>query len=113
MKIYSEKTNKEYASVDECLAAEKEFDEAVAAKKAAEEKALAERKAKQEAIVAERKADAEEVEAARQELIAAKKKFNDILAKFCQKHGAYHYTVKPSEGLHDLVSSVFDNFWML
>lgn len=113
MKIYSEKTNKEYASVDECLAAEKEFDEAVAAKKAAEEKALAERKAKQEAIVAERKADADEVEAARQELIAAKKKFDDILAKFCQKHGAYHYTVKPGEGFHDLVSSVFDNFWML
>lgn len=113
MKIYSEKTNKEYASVDECLAAEKEFDEAVAAKKAAEEKALAERKAKQEAIAAERKADADEVEAARQELIAAKKKFNDILAKFCQKHGAYHYTIKPGEGLQDLVSSVFDNFWML
>lgn len=113
MKIYSEKTNKEYASVDECLAAEKEFDEAVAAKKAAEEKALAERKAKQDAIAAERKADADEVEAARQELIAAKKKFNDVLAKFCQKHGAYHYTIKPDEGLHDLVSSVFDNFWML
>ena len=54
MKIYSEKTNKEYASVDECLAAEKEFDEAVAAKKAAEEKALVERKAKQEALAAER-----------------------------------------------------------
>ena len=79
MKIYSEKTNKEYASVDECLAAEKEFDEAVAAKKAAEEKALAERKAKQEAIAAERKADADEVEAARQELIAAKKKFKKFL----------------------------------
>ena len=63
MKIYSEKTNKEYASVDECLAAEKEFDEAVAAKKAAEEKALAERKAKQDALAAERKADADEVKA--------------------------------------------------
>ena len=72
MKIYSEKTNKEYASVDECLAAEKEFDEAVAAKKAAEEKALAERKAKQDALAAERKADADEVKAACQELIAAK-----------------------------------------
>ena len=113
MKIYSEKTNKEYASVDECLAAEKEFDEAIAAKKAAEEKALVERKAKQEALVAERKADADEVEAARQELIAAQKKYHEVLAKFCQKHGAYHYTIKPGEGLHDLVSSVFDNFWML
>ena len=29
MRIISEKTGKEYASVEECIAAEKEFDEAV------------------------------------------------------------------------------------
>lgn len=112
MKIYSEKTNKEYANVEDCLAAEKEYDEAIEAKKAAEEKALAERKAKQEIEIAERKADADEVEAARQELIAAQKKYHETLAKFCQKHGAYHYTIKPGEGLHDLFSSVFDSFWL-
>ena len=112
MKIYSEKTNKEYATVEECLEAEKAFDDEVAAKKAAEEKALAERKAKQEVEIAERKADADEVEAARQELIAAQKKYHETLAKFCQKHGAYHYTIKPGEGLHDLFSSVFDSFWL-
>lgn len=112
MKIYSEKTNKEYASVEDCLAAEKEYDEAIEAKKAAEEKALAERKAKQEIEIAERKADANEVEAARQELIAAQKKYHETLAKFCQKHGAYHYTIKPGEGIHDLFSSVFDSFWL-
>ena len=112
MKIYSEKTNKEYASVEDCLAAEKEYDEAMEAKKAAEEKALAERKAKQETEIAERKADANEVEAARQELIAAQKKYHETLAKFCQKHGAYHYTIKPGEGIHDLFSSVFDSFWL-
>jgi len=112
MKIYSEKTNKEYASVEDCLAAEKEYDEAMEAKKAAEEKALAERKAKQEIEIAERKADANEVEAARQELIAAQKKYHETLAKFCQKHGAYHYTIKPGEGIHDLFSSVFDSFWL-
>lgn len=112
MKIYSEKTNKEYASVEDCLAAEKEYDEAIEAKKAAEEKALAERKAKHEVEIAERKADADEVEAARQELIAAQKKYHETLAKFCQKHGAYHYTIKPGEGLHDLFSSVFDSFWL-
>ena len=105
MKIYSEKTNKEYTSVEDCLAAEKEYDEAMEAKKAAEEKALAECKAKHEAEIAERKADADEVEAARQ-------KYHETLAKFCQKHGAYHYTIKPGEGLHDLFSSVFDSFWL-
>ena len=112
MKIYSEKTNKEYASVEDCLAAEKEYDEAMEAKKVAEEKALAERKAKQEAEIAERKADANEVETARQELIAAQKKYHETLANFCQKHGAYHYTIKPGEGIHDLFSSVFDSFWL-
>ena len=112
MKIYSEKTNKEYTSIEDCLAAEKEYDEAMEAKKAAEEKALAECKAKHEAEIAERKADADEVEAARQELIAAQKKYHETLAKFCQKHGAYHYTIKPGEGLHDLFSSVFDSFWL-
>ena len=112
MKIYSEKTDKEYASVEDCLAAEKEYDEAMEAKRVAEEKALVERKAKQEAEIAERKVDADEVEVARQELIAAQKKYYEILAKFCQKHGAYHYTIKPGEGLHDLFSSVFDSFWL-
>lgn len=112
MKIYSEKTDKEYASVEDCLAAEKEYDEAMEAKRVAEEKALVERKAKQEAEIAERKADADEVETARQELIAAQKKYHETLAKFCQKHGAYHYTIKPGEGLHDLFSSVFDSFWL-
>ena len=34
MKILSEKTNKYYATVDECLAAEKAFDEAEAKKQA-------------------------------------------------------------------------------
>ena len=46
MKIYSEKTNREYATVEECLNAEKEYDKAMAEKKAAEEKALAEAKAR-------------------------------------------------------------------
>lgn len=111
MKIISEKTGKEYATVEECVAAEEQFDKELAEKKAAEEKALAEAKAKKEQALAVRKADADEVEAARQELIAAKKKFNDVLAKFCSKHGAYHYTIKPGEGIHDLFTSVFDNFW--
>ena len=34
MKIFSEKTNKYYATVDECLEAEKKHDEAIAVKEA-------------------------------------------------------------------------------
>ena len=112
MKIYSEKTNKEYATVEDCLAAEKEFDEAVAAKEAEQKKALAERKAKQEALVVERKAAADEVEAVRQKLIAAQKEYREVLSKFCDKYGAYHYSIKPGEGFHDFFSSMFDSFWL-
>jgi uncharacterized protein YgiB involved in biofilm formation len=44
MKIYSEKTNKEYASVDECLAAEEEFDKQAALEKAKKEELANSRK---------------------------------------------------------------------
>lgn len=101
MKIYSEKTNKEYQTVEECLEAEKAFDEAIAAEQA-----------KKEALANERKADAEKVEAKRQALIKAQDEYREELATFCSKHGAYHYSVKPGEGYRDLISSVFDSFWL-
>lgn len=111
MKIYSEKTGKEYKSVDECLEAEKAFDEEIAAKKAAEEKALAERKAKQEALVAERKEAAEKVEKARLALVEAQNTFNEELTKFCEKWGAYHYTVKPGDkSWFDMFDNFFNQF---
>lgn len=43
MKIISEKTHQTYNSVEECLMAEKRFDEAVAAKKAEEDRKKNER----------------------------------------------------------------------
>ena len=112
MKIYSEKTNKEYATVEECLKAEEAFDKAEAEKKAKEEKALAEVKAKKEVAIAERKADAEKVEAARKELVEAKKKFQEELSAFCTKHGAFHTTIKHGdEGFFDFFDNFFDYFW--
>lgn len=94
MKILSEKTNKEYASVEECLAAEKEFDRMIAEKKAAAEKALAERKAKQEAVANERKAAAEKIEVARQAMVEATKHYRELMSEFCQKFGSYHRTYR-------------------
>lgn len=111
MKIYSEKTNKEYATVEECLKAEEAFDKAEAEKKAAKEKALIEKKAKEEKLVVERKAEAEKVEEARKAMITANKNYRDALAAFCSKYGSYHYTVKPGETLDDFWSSIWDNFW--
>ena len=113
MKIYSEKTNKEYASVDECLAAEKEFDEAIAKKKAEEEKALVTRKAKQEALAATRKDRAAEVEEKYKAVLEAKKAYREALDAFVRDYGSFHMTVKTGEGNpFDLFDGFFDHFWL-
>ena len=108
MKIMSEKTGKEYATVELCLAAEKEYDDKIAKEKAekeAKEKALV---VKREAALAERKAAAEVVESKRQALVAAQKAYREELSKFCDKYGAYHYTVKNGE---DSIFNLFDDFF--
>lgn len=112
MKIISEKTGKEYPSVEECVKAEKAFEEAEAVKKAKEEKALAEKKAKEEALSVKRKEAADKVEAARKTMIEANKAYRDALASFCADYGSYHFTVKPGEALSDFWSSIWDNFWL-
>lgn len=112
MKIVSEKTGKEYPNVELCLAAEKEFDDRIAKEKAEKEKALALRKEKQEKALAERKTAASAVEEKRQALVAAQKAYREELSKFCEKYGAYHYTVKGGdESWFNLFDNFFDNFW--
>ena len=101
MKIVSEKTGKEYNSVELCLADEKAYDERIA-----------QEKAKKEAAIAERKEAASKVEEKRQALIAAQKAFQEELTKFCDKYGAYHYTVKNGdESWLNLFDDFFKNFW--
>lgn len=87
MKIYSEKTNQEYASVDECLAAEEEFD-----KQAALEKA------KKEELANTRKDRAKEVEDAYLAIIEAQKHFRKLLDAFTKDYGSFHMTVRTGEG---------------
>ena len=108
MKIMSEKTGKEYATVELCLAAEKEYDDKVAqekAKKEAEEKALV---VKKEAAIAERKEAAAKVEEKRQALVQAQKAYTEELQKFCGKYGAFHYTIKNGD---DSWFNLFNDFW--
>jgi len=113
MKIFSELTNKEYATVEDCVKAEKEYNEAVAAKKAAEEKALAEVKAKNEKMATERKTDADKVEEARKKMVEANKAYHQALADFCSKWGAYHtsFKVKPGQAWTSLFDDIFNPFW--
>ena len=82
MRIISDKTGKEYATVEECVAAEKEYDEAVEAEKA------------RKAALAEQRADrAKEVEAAYREVVEAQKNYHKILTAFCRDFGAFHMTL--------------------
>lgn len=113
MRIFSEKTNKEYATVEECVQAEKEYDAKVAEEKAKRETALAERKAQEEKAIATRKADADKVETARKKMVEASKAYHEELAKFCEKHGSYHRTYygRPGTDLTSLFNDFFDSFW--
>lgn len=103
MKIIS-KTGKEYNTVEECLAAEKEYDDKIAQAEK-EKKALA---VKKEAEIAARKEAAAKVEEKRQALLSAEEEFRKELTKFCEKYGAYHYTIKSGDASW---AQLFDNFW--
>lgn len=112
MKIMSEKTGKEYATVEECVAAEKAFDEAIAEKKAKEEKALAEVKAKKEKLTAERKERAVEVENAYKAILEAQKVYREKLNAFVKDYGSFHMTVRTGENNpFDFFEDFWKNFW--
>ena len=87
MKILSEKTGKEYMTVEDCLAAEKEFD-----------KAVAEEKVRKENLAKERKERAAEVEAAYEAILEAQKAYRAKLDAFVKDYGSFHMTVKTGEG---------------
>lgn len=76
MKYYSDITKKVYDTISDLEAAEKEVSEKTNA----------------------RKEDAAKVEAAFNEMSAARKKYEKALREFCEKHGAYHRTIKPEDG---------------
>lgn len=87
LKYYSEKTNKFYPTVEECQAAEAEWDKANEAKIKEKEAA---------------KADAEEIKKAYEEFINARKKYNNLVNEFVKKHKSYHLSIT--------VDDFFDNF---
>ena len=113
MKILSDKTNKEYATVEECLAAEKAFDEMVAKQQAEKEKALAEKKAKEEKLAAERKARAIEIEAAYKASVESYKHYQELLKNFIHDYGSFHMTVHTGDlNPFDSFKHLFQDFWI-
>ena len=81
MKIFSEKTNKYYSTVDECVEAEKKYDEEVAAKEA-----------KKKELSDARKNRAKEVEDAYKARLEADKVYQEKLNKFIEDYGSFHMT---------------------
>ena len=106
IKIYSDRTNKFYNSVDEANRAEFELKEKENLAKIEEERKARELKAKKEQAAAERKAAAEKVEIARKAFNEARKAYHAELDAFCKKYGSYQYT---TDGKDD-VPSLFDLF---
>ena len=106
IKVYSDKTNKFYNSVDEATRAEFELKEKENLEKIQKERELALAKQKKEKEIAERKACAEEVDAARKAYLEAQKAYREKLEDFCKKYGTYHYTVENG----DEIPSLFDIF---
>lgn len=106
IKIYSDKTNSFYNSVEEATRAEFELKEKENLAKIEKERKERELKEKKEKEVTERKAAAEKVDAAFKTLIKAKKAYSEELQVFCKKYGTYHFTTDGKDG----VPTLFDFF---
>lgn len=106
IKIYSDKTNKFYDSVEDANRAEFELKEKENLAKIEKERKERELKEKKEKLAAERKEAAEKVENARKAFNEARKAYHTELEAFCKKYGTYHYTTDGK----DEVPSLFDLF---
>lgn len=106
VKIYSDKTNKFYNTVEEANQAEFELKEKENLEKIQKERELALAKEKKEKEVAERKAAAEKVEEARKAFNDSRKAYREELEAFCKKYGTYHYSTNNA----DDIPSLFDFF---
>ena len=112
VKIYSDKTNKFYNSIEDANKAEFELKEKENLAKIQKERELALAKEKKEKELAERKALAAEVDAARKELGKAQTAYKEKLEAFCKKYGTYHYTIENADEVPSLFN-LFNNFFNL
>lgn len=105
IKIYSDKTQKFYNSVEEANRAEFEAKEAENREKILAERKAAEVKAQKEKEAAERKMLATQVDEAYKAMAAAQSAYKTKLEEFVKKYGSYHTTLTGKD-----VPSLFDIF---
>lgn len=109
IKIFSDKTNQFYDSIEAANKAEFALKEKENLEKIRKEREALAAQQKKEKETAERKAMATEVEDARQAMIKAQKAYRDKLEAFCKRWGAYHLTLDKAEDFPTL----FDFFsWL-
>jgi len=106
IKVYSDKTNKFYNTVEEANRAEFELKEKENLEKIKKEREVALAKEKKEKAMAERKAAAEKVDTARKAYLEAQKAYRTELEGFCKTYGTYHYSTDNA----DEIPSLFDFF---
>ena len=106
IKIYSDKTQRFYNSVEEANRAELELKEKENLEKIKKERELALAKEQKEKALAERKEAAAKVDSARKAYQEAQKAYRAELEDFCKKYGTYHYSTNNA----DEVPSLFDWF---
>lgn len=97
MIITSEKTHKTYETVEECIAAEKAFDEEQARKEKA-----------QKQLQSERKARAEEIEVARKAMNEAQNNYRKLVEAFVRDYKSYHTTILSVKDLPSFIREWFD-----
>jgi len=110
IKIYSDKTNSFYNSIEEANHAEfelKEKENLAKIEKERKERALKEQKEK---AATERKAAAEKVETARKTYVEAQKAYRDELEAFCKNYGTYHYSTNNVDDIPSLFGFLSDLF---
>lgn len=83
MKFYSEILNKQFDTADECVAAEKAYEEEVAKKQV-----------EQEYLKTQRKARAAAIEEAREKMVEAQNHYRILIGEFVKDYGTYHYSSK-------------------
>ena len=110
IKVYSDKTNKFYNTVEEANRAEFELKEKENLEKIKKERELALAKEQKEKALAERKAAAEKVDEARKAYNAAQKAYRDELEGFCKKYGTYHYSTTGADDVPSLFN-IFDKIF--
>lgn len=112
MRIFSDKTNQWYQTVEDCTAAEKAYDEKVLAEKVQKDELTKKRADEAKAV---EKSYKDYLDIKKQSLAAidkAQKDYEEALTKFCDKYGAFHFTYRnngpnPFDVINDIFFKLF------